>query len=54
MRMRNTKLSIFNDQASMRMITPRKIRLEGNVAQIGLMCNTCTILEAIWEDRELN
>jgi len=36
------------------MITPRKIRLEGNVAQIGLMGNAYTILEAIWEDREVN
>jgi len=29
------------------MITPRKIRLEENVEQIGLMGNAYTVLEAI-------
>jgi len=38
----------------MRMITPRKMRLEGNVEQIGQMGNAYTVLEAIWEDREIN
>ena len=36
------------------MITQRKMRLEGNVAQIGLMGNVYTVLEAIWIDREIN
>jgi hypothetical protein len=34
----------------MRMIKLRKIRLGGNVAQIGLMGNAYTILYDIWED----
>ena len=38
----------------MRMITPRKMRLEVNVGQIGLMGKAYTVLEAIWEDREIN
>jgi hypothetical protein len=37
----------------MKIITPRTIRLEGNVAQIGLIGNTYTVVEAIWEDREV-
>jgi hypothetical protein len=36
------------------MIQPRRVRLAGNVAQIGQMSNAYTVLEAILEDRGVN